>query len=349
MSANRSSLTARLSAEPLEERALAASGGFEPPTTLPTVNATLAAGVLRVNGTYMSDAINIRQANGVITVSGVAGYFPAGAVTRVEVNGHGGNDVIRLNSEASGGQPILKPTVVNGGAGNDVIFGGYGNDVISGGAGDDTIFGGPGIDRITGDAGADRTYGGAGNDRITADTADLFAYGQAGTDVIAFERVDPAVLAGYNEATMKAALQVGLSGWSFGKTKGGEKITVKNLQVLDVAIVNGTTTVFLKAEIRYQKTRGFPQFSVSGTIKFSVQPQLSASFIEGSLTSASIKMARPEVQDVNLSNVPNWLDSTSEVKNFLEVKIAEQSPIPVTALMQAFLAAGGSLGPTISV
>jgi hypothetical protein len=47
--------------------------------------------------------------------------------------------------------------------------------------------------------------------------------------------------------------------------------------------------------------------------------------------------------------VPNWLDSTSEVKNFLEVKIAEQSPIPVTALMQAFLAAGGSLGPTISV
>ena len=46
---------------------------------------------------------------------------------------------------------------------------------------------------------------------------------------------------------MKAALQVGLSGWSFGETKAGEKITVKNLQVQDVGIVNGTTTVYLKA------------------------------------------------------------------------------------------------------
>jgi hypothetical protein len=347
MPANRSSLKSRLSAEPLEERALAASGGFELPITLPTVNATLEAGVLRINGTFLSDAINIRQANGAITVSGVAGHFPAGAVTRVEVNSHGGNDVIRLNSEASGGQPIMKPSLVNGGHGNDVIFGGYGTDVIVGGAGDDMIFGGPGIDRLTGGAGADRTYGGAGNDRIIADTADQFAYGQAGTDVIAFERVDPAVLAGYNEATMKAALQVGLSGWSFGKTKDGEKITVKNLQVLDVAIENGITTVFLKADIRYQKTRGFPQFSVSGTITFSVQPQLSAYFTDGSLTSASIKMAHPAVEDVNLSNVPNWLDSTSEVKNFLEARIAERSPIPVTALMQVFLATGGSLGPTI--
>ena len=62
-------------------------------------------------------------------------------------------------------------------------------------------------------------YGGAGNDRLIADTADQFAVGQAGTDVIAFERVDPAVLANYNEATMKAALQVGMSGWSFSQSQ----------------------------------------------------------------------------------------------------------------------------------
>ena len=47
--------------------------------------------------------------------------------------------------------------------------------------------------------------------------------------------------------------------------------------------------------------------------------------------------------------MPNWLDNSSEVQNFLESKIAQQSPIPVTALMQMFLAAGGSLGPTIGV
>ena len=69
MSAHRSHLQSRLNAEPLEDRALAASGGFEPPITLPSVTATLDAGVLRVNGTFMSDAINVRQANGVITVA----------------------------------------------------------------------------------------------------------------------------------------------------------------------------------------------------------------------------------------------------------------------------------------
>ena len=209
--------------------------------------------------------------------------------------------MIRLNSEASGGQPILKPCVVNGGTGDDTIFGGYGNDrperrrraTTRSSAGRAWII-------ITGGAGADRMYGGAGNDRLIADTADQFVVGQAGTDVIAFERVDPAVLANYNEATMKAALQVGLSGWSFSQSQGGEKITVKNLQVQDVAIENGTTTVHLKADIRYQKTSGFPQFSVSGTIKFSVQPQLSAYFVEGSLTSASIKLANPDVKEVNL-------------------------------------------------
>ena len=98
MSAHRSPLQSRLNAEPLEERAPAASGGFEPPITLPSVSATLDAGVLRVNGTFMADAINVRQANGVITVGGVAGYFPAGAVARIEVNSYGGNDVIRLTA-----------------------------------------------------------------------------------------------------------------------------------------------------------------------------------------------------------------------------------------------------------
>jgi hypothetical protein len=350
---NRSILNTRLNAEPLEDRALAAgliSGGF--PTdiiSLPSVTATLEAGVLRVNGTFLSDAINVKQANGVITVSGVSGYFPTAAVSRIEVNGFGGNDTIRLNSETMGGQPIMKPCVVNGGTGDDTIFGGYGNDILNGDAGNDLIVGGPGLDRLVGGDGADRMVGGAGNDRIIADTADQYAHGQAGTDVIAFDRVDPAVLANYNEATMKTALQVGLSGWSLSKTKNGEKITVKNLQVLDVAIVDGVTTVLLKGSIRYQKTTGFPQFSVSGTIKFSVQPQLSATFVEAGLTAAAIKLANPDVKEVNLSNVPNWLDNSSEMRNFLENKLAQQPPINVAPLLQTFLAMGGSLGPTIGV
>ena len=149
------------------------SGGLNNPTLIPTVTATLNAGVLRVNGTYMNDNIALRQANGMISVYGV-GSFSAAAVNRIEVNGYGGNDLIRLNSEAMGGQPIVKPCVVKGGIGNDTIFGSYGNDSLYGDAGNDTIFAGPGNDLLIGGAGTDRLYGGAGNDKVVGDTADSY-------------------------------------------------------------------------------------------------------------------------------------------------------------------------------
>jgi hypothetical protein len=348
MNASHSAPKSRLNLEPLEGRALAAVGLSNIAVQLPQVTATLHAGILRVNGTFLSDVINVRQYNGVISVNGVAGYFPASAVSRIEVNGYGGNDQIRLNSEAQGGQPILKPCTVRGGAGNDVIFGSYGHDALYGDAGNDFIVGGPGNDLLVGGAGADNLYGGAGNDRLVGDAADRVLAGQAGTDVVVFEKIDPSALVNSNEATLKAALQMGLSGVSFSRSEGGEKVTVKNIQVEDVAIENGVTRLYLKAAIRYQKTTGFPQFSVSGTIRFSATPQLNATLVEGALISATVKLASPQVTSVNLSNVPNWLDNSSEMREFLEAKLAAQPPMDITALAQAFLASGGSFGPVIA-
>jgi len=347
-----------LRAEPLEDRALAAAGllaiGPHPIIVPLNVTATLNAGILRINGTNAADSISVKQANGVISVTGgigitgMVGSFPAAAVNRIEVNGGSGNDVIHLDSEAMpGGQPIMKPCIVKGGAGNDTIFGSYGNDMISGDAGNDLIFGGPGLDILNGGAGMDRIYGGFGNDQIVGDTADAFLVGQAGTDTITFANVDPAPLANYNAATMQAALEAGLAGRSFSQSENGGKITVSNLHVQAVSIENGITTVHLKAKIQYKKTTGFPQFSVSGSIEFSVQPQLSATFIEGAVASASVKLANPHVPSVNISNVPNWLDNNAEVQDFLEHKLANQPPISITPLVQAFIAVGGSLGPTI--
>jgi hypothetical protein len=78
-----------------------------------------------------------------------------------------------------------------------------------------------------------------------------------------------------------------------------------------------------------------------------VQPKLSATFTEGQLQAASIKLANPDVTEVNQSNVPNWLDNSSEMRNFLENKLEAQPPIAVTELFRTFLLAGGSLGPTV--
>lgn len=70
-----------------------------------------------------------------------------------EIRGMGGNDIIDLTSPdySLAGMGLY----IDGGAGNDVIWGSDANESISGGNGDDTIFGGVGTDVLTGGAGAD--------------------------------------------------------------------------------------------------------------------------------------------------------------------------------------------------
>jgi Ca2+-binding RTX toxin-like protein len=50
------------------------------------------------------------------------------------------------------------------GAGNDLIYGNQGDDLIDGGADDDLLYGGQGADRLTGGEGDDTLFGGQGGD-----------------------------------------------------------------------------------------------------------------------------------------------------------------------------------------
>ena len=71
---------------------------------------------------------------------------------------------------------------MNGGAGNDVAYGGPGNDAVSGGAGNDAAYGGPGTDSVKGGAGNDIIFArdgrrdvidcGPGRDIATVDPID---------------------------------------------------------------------------------------------------------------------------------------------------------------------------------
>ena len=83
--------------------------------------------------------------------------------------------------------------VVFGGGGNDEIFAGSGSNLISGGAGDDTIVAGDGNNLLSGDdgndfigagAGDDIVYGGNGNDQIIVGDGDNFVDAGAGDDYI---------------------------------------------------------------------------------------------------------------------------------------------------------------------
>ena len=67
-----------------------------------------------------------------------------------------------------------------------VLFGGAGNDTLSGGAGDDDIYGGAGNDTLSGGAGDDDIYGDGGDDTISGGAGDDDLSGGAGADLFAF-------------------------------------------------------------------------------------------------------------------------------------------------------------------
>jgi len=88
-----------------------------------------------------------------------------------------------------------------GGLGNDRIWGGRGEDILSGGAGNDRIFGGQDADVLAGGAGADFLLGAGGDDLIILGGGSNMAVGGSGDDTFVF--VDPE-LTGHGSA-----------GWNF--------------------------------------------------------------------------------------------------------------------------------------
>lgn len=115
-----------------------------------------------------------RDAAGKILINGGAvpvtgGTATVANTTLIQVFGTGGDDAISLD-ETNGALPAAQ---LFGGAGNDTLIGGSGNDMLFGGAGNDTLlgkggndvlFGGDGNDTLTGGTGDDQMFGGAGND-----------------------------------------------------------------------------------------------------------------------------------------------------------------------------------------
>ena len=76
-------------------------------------------------------------------------------------------------------------TSLNGGSGNDRLYGGPGNDSLNGGVGNDRLYGGIGQDTLNGGIGDDQAYGGRGHDLFNGDTAGNDSYsGGNGRDTV---------------------------------------------------------------------------------------------------------------------------------------------------------------------
>ncbi|HEV8378667.1 MAG TPA: calcium-binding protein [Tepidisphaeraceae bacterium] len=143
--------------------------------------ASLSGGVLTVDGGSGADNIrvNVSGTNIVVHLNATTRNFARSSVQQLVVNGNAGKDKINVTG------PIPN-VVLNGGSGNDQIFGSGGADLISGGDGKDTLRGRKGNDQIYGDGGDDELFGGNGNDTLGGDDEDMLTpiAGEVGNDVL---------------------------------------------------------------------------------------------------------------------------------------------------------------------
>ncbi len=182
--------------EMLEDRQLLSA-------SFPHVTAGLENAILKINGTFLSDTIQVRQMNNHISVDGVYGSFSVSLVQKIEISGGAGNDQIYLNSEqVVGQQAITIPCLVRAGIGNDSITGSTagdflfgeggedkiwamdGSDYVDGGAGNDSLFGQDGADKIYGDQGNDSIYGGAFSDFLVGGDDSDWLFGGTEADFL---------------------------------------------------------------------------------------------------------------------------------------------------------------------
>ncbi len=137
-------------------------------------------GIFTVNGTGLPDVIDVSLSNGTLLIrvnNAVQSFNPTQGkdITGIVINGLNGNDTIRITENG--------PKVsINGGTGNDTIYGEGGSDKIRGDTGSDYLDGGVQGDRINGGSSGDTLVGATGNDFLFGDPGNDLLIGAGGKD-----------------------------------------------------------------------------------------------------------------------------------------------------------------------
>jgi Ca2+-binding RTX toxin-like protein len=201
---------------------------------LPAVTASFASGILTVFGDSLDNTVTIsRDAAGKILVNGGAVAVKGGNATvantaLIQVFGQGGNDTIALN-EASGPLPRAN------------LFGGAGNDVLTGGSGNDMLFGQAGNDTLLGKGGTDLLFGGAGNDTLTGGDGDDQAFGEAGDDRMIWNPGDDTDLNEGGTGTDTVQVEGGNGAEAFTATANGTRVRFDRIDPAPFSIDIGTS------------------------------------------------------------------------------------------------------------
>src|SRR5262249_47497257 len=146
----------------------------------------------------------------------------------IQVFGQGGNDTITLD-ESNGALPSAQ------------LFGGAGNDVLTGGSGADLLFGGAGNDTLLGQGGNDLLFGGAGNDVLTGGDGDDQVFGEGGNDRMIWNPGDDSDLFEGGDGTDTAEVNGGNGSETFTITANGARVRFDRLDPAPFFLDIGTT------------------------------------------------------------------------------------------------------------
>ena len=165
------------------------------------------------DNTVVTAPFNIdEEASGVVDVTAIFGNANTSAYL-IDTQAH---YLTSTPGIVEGGQLMImyvdRPT--NGGAGNDLVRGGWFNDALGAGAGNDTIQGGDGNDTLFGEAGNDSILGGAGNDTLYGGAGNDSMAGGSGDDVYLVEDATDVVIEVAGEGTDTAFVTA--TGWTAG-------------------------------------------------------------------------------------------------------------------------------------
>ncbi len=149
--------------------------------TLPDATASLGGSLLTIVGGPGNDRISLVQdatRDELVLLDGgkeVARYASA-AVSQVAIDAAGGNNVVRINND------ILQSATIQGGAGNNIFYGGGGPTTLVGGSGFNKLIAGSGATTLIGGNGTNRLFGGAGIDTFAPSTVPSLLYNVTDAD-----------------------------------------------------------------------------------------------------------------------------------------------------------------------
>lgn len=147
---------------------------------------------------------------------------------------------------------------------------------------------------------------------------------------------------------LKELLSMGLAGYfPLHQSEGGEHVTISNPTITNATCPNLRLT--MRARIRYQKTRGLDQYSVSGEVRFTSPLEARITHLNvapgapipaADIVAASACLTNIDVVGLDLKNVPNWLDDGWVKEKVIDPRLDEKC-FDITNLVKLYLQNGG--------